>query len=128
MGEAEEDSNARLPHQGLRAMGKRRDLGADLGGDGLGVFLTSLAEDFRGWKGVRTWHSLGCDLTLSAEHRHGGHVQLMWGIHDRAPSEEWHFPTTTVHAAGEDMRNLAAEVHTLIAGRREVAERGRLTT
>ncbi|MFD3565808.1 DUF6228 family protein [Streptomyces sp. NPDC058667] len=26
------------------------------------------------------------------------------------PSEEWHFPTTTVHAAGEEMRNLAAEL------------------
>ncbi|WP_461085730.1 DUF6228 family protein [Streptomyces deserti] len=63
-------------------------------------------------EGVRTWHSLCCDPTLSAEHRHGGHVQLTWGIHDRAPSEEWHFPTTTVHAAGEDIRNLAAEIHT----------------
>jgi hypothetical protein len=85
-------------------------------GDGLATFLTSLAEDFRGWEGVRTWHSLCYDLTISAEHRPGGHVQLTWGIHDRAPSEEWHFATTTVHAAGEDMRNLAAEIHTLIVG------------
>ncbi|CAL9639215.1 hypothetical protein SUDANB126_06315 [Streptomyces sp. enrichment culture] len=84
-------------------------------GDGLDTFLASLAEDFRGREGVRTWHSLCCDLTLSAEHRPGGHVQLTWGIHDRAPSEEWHSATTTVHAAGEDVRNLAAEIHTLIA-------------
>ncbi|WP_342751726.1 DUF6228 family protein [Streptomyces cahuitamycinicus] len=41
-------------------------------GDGLDTFLTSLAEDFRGWEGVRTWHSLCYDLTLSAEHRPGG--------------------------------------------------------
>lgn len=84
-------------------------------GDGLDTFLASLAEDFRGWEGVRTWHSLCYDLTLSAEHRPGGHVQLTWGIRDRAPSEEWQFETTTVHAAGEDMRDLTAEIHAFIA-------------
>ncbi|MER6464159.1 DUF6228 family protein [Streptomyces sp. NPDC001228] len=83
-------------------------------GDGLDTFLASLAEDFRGWEGVRTWHSLCYDLTLSAEHHPGGHVQLTWGIRDRAPSEEWQFETNTVHAAGEDMRSLAAEFHTFL--------------
>jgi hypothetical protein len=83
-------------------------------GDGLDVFLSSLAEDFRGWDGARTWRSLERDLTLSAEHRPGGYVHLTWGIHDRPPSEEWHFETTTVHEAGEEMRNLAAEIHTFL--------------
>ncbi|MFD5110521.1 MULTISPECIES: DUF6228 family protein [Streptomyces] len=83
-------------------------------GDGLELFLSSLAEDFRGWQGARTWHSLEYDLTLSAEHRSGGHVHLTWGIHDRPPAEEWHFETTTVHAAGEDMRHLAAQIHALL--------------
>lgn len=83
-------------------------------GDGLDTFLTSLAEDFRGWDGARAWHSLCYDLALSAEHL-GSHVRLTWGIHDRAPSEVWHFEITTVHAAGEDMRNLAAEVHMFLA-------------
>ncbi|WP_330454833.1 MULTISPECIES: DUF6228 family protein [unclassified Streptomyces] len=85
------------------------------GGDGLDVFLASLAEDFRGWQGARTWHSLCYDLTLSAEHHPGGHVRLAWGIRDQAPSEEWRFEATTWHAAGEDMRNLADEIHTFIA-------------
>ena len=85
-----------------------------LGGDGLGTFLASLAEDFRGWKGARTWGSVEGDLTLSAEHRPGGYVALTWGIHGRPPSEEWHFETTTTHAAGEDMRNLAAEIDTFL--------------
>jgi hypothetical protein len=76
-------------------------------GDGLDAFLSSLAEDFRGWDGVRTWRSLESDLTLSAEHRSGGYVHLTWGIHDHPPEENRHFETTTVHAAGEDMRNLA---------------------
>ncbi|MEV8077406.1 DUF6228 family protein [Streptomyces pseudogriseolus] len=83
-------------------------------GDGLDTFLSSLAEDFRGWAGVRTWHSLYYDLTLSAEHRPGGYVHLTWGIHDRAPSEEWHFEVTTACAAGEDMLNLAAGMRTFL--------------
>lgn len=87
-----------------------------LAGDGLDAYLASLAEDFRGWEGVRTWHSLCSDLTLSAEHRPGGYVGLTWGIYDRAPSEQWRFEIATVHAAGEDMRNLAAEIRTFIEG------------
>lgn len=79
-------------------------------GDGLDTFLSSLAEDFRGWEGTRTWRSLERDLTISAEHRPSGYVHLTWGIHDRPASEAWHFETTTVHAVGEEMRNLAAEV------------------
>ncbi|MFE2935194.1 DUF6228 family protein [Streptomyces sp. NPDC059278] len=43
-----------------------------------------------------------------------GYVHLPWGIHDRPPSEAWHFETTTVHAVGEGMRNLAAEIHTFL--------------
>jgi Family of unknown function (DUF6228) len=86
-------------------------------GDGFDVFLSSLAEDFRGWKGARTWRSLERDLTISAEHRPGGYVHLTWGIHDHPPSETWHFETTTVHAAGEEMRNLAAEVHTFLTSK-----------
>ncbi|WP_425281784.1 DUF6228 family protein [Streptomyces ficellus] len=77
--------------------------------------LPSLAEDFRGWKGARSRRSLERDLTISAEHRPGGYVHLTWGIHDRSPSEEWHFETTTVHAAGEEMRNLAVESQMFLA-------------
>ncbi|UOX93031.1 DUF6228 family protein [Amycolatopsis sp. FBCC-B4732] len=84
-------------------------------GDGLDAFLATLAEDFRGGEGARAWHSLEHDLTISAEHRSGGHVHLTWGIHDRPPAEEWRFETTTVHAAGEEMRTLAAEVRTFLA-------------
>lgn len=84
-------------------------------GDGLDTFLAPLAEEFRGWEGVRIRHSLCYDPTLSAEHRPGGHLQPAWGIRDRAPSEEGRFETTTVHAAGEGMRDLTAEIHTFAA-------------
>ncbi|GAA3487639.1 DUF6228 family protein [Streptomyces cremeus] len=101
----------------VRARGRRVSIETSVrtwDGDGLELFLSSLAEDFRGWQGARTWHSLEYDLTLSAKHRSGGHVHLAWGIHDRPPAEEWHFETTTVHAAGEDMRHLAAQIHALL--------------
>ncbi|MFG3100395.1 DUF6228 family protein [Streptomyces sp. NPDC048182] len=85
-------------------------------GDALDVFLTALAEDFRGWEGARTWGSLSYDLTLSAEHRSGGCVELTWGIHDRPGSDQWHFEVVTAHEAGEGMRTLAAEVRAFLAG------------
>lgn len=85
------------------------------GGDGLDTFLASLAEDFRGWQGERTWHSLCHDLTLSAEHHSGGHVRLRWAISDGEPTEEWRFETSTWHQAGEDMRTLAADIRVFIA-------------
>lgn len=78
-------------------------------GDGFDGFLSLLAEDFRGWEGARTWRSLEGDLALSAEH--DGYVHLTWVIYGRSPHDEWRFETTTTHAAGEDMRNLAAEIH-----------------
>ncbi|QLE70231.1 hypothetical protein FGW37_00105 [Streptomyces rectiverticillatus] len=53
-------------------------------------------------------------VSLSAEHRQGGYVHLTWGIHDRSPSEAWHFEATTMHAAGEEMRNLATEIHAFL--------------
>ncbi|GAA1089414.1 DUF6228 family protein [Nocardiopsis composta] len=85
-------------------------------GDGLDAFLSSLAEDFRGWEGARTWHSLEYDLTLSAEHRSGGHVHLTWGVREVSPFEEWRFEAATVHAAGEEMRGLAGEMRAFLAG------------
>ncbi|MFV8130650.1 DUF6228 family protein [Streptomyces syringium] len=83
-------------------------------GDGLDAFLDELADDFRGWEGARTWRSLEHELTLSAVHGPGGYVRLTWGLHAQPPAEEWCFETTTVHAAGEDMRNLAAELRAFL--------------
>ncbi|MFF4369270.1 DUF6228 family protein [Streptomyces sp. NPDC001594] len=85
-------------------------------GDGLDTFLSSLAEEFQGWEGLRTWRSLEGDLTLSAEHRSRGYVHLTWGIRPRPPEEDWNFEITTAHAAGEDMRNLSARIATFLRG------------
>ncbi|WP_341830022.1 DUF6228 family protein [Streptomyces liangshanensis] len=86
-------------------------------GDGLDGFLAKLAEGLRGWDGSRTWRSLERDLTLSATHGSGGYVRLTWGLHGGPASDNgWRFEATTVHAAGEDMRRLAAEVGVFLRG------------
>ncbi len=101
----------------VRARGERLSVEVSVrtwAGDGLDVFLDGLAEDFRGWEGARTWRSLERDLTLSATHSARGYVHLTWGLHDGPASDEWHFEATTVHAAGEDMRTLAAEIRAFV--------------
>lgn len=82
------------------------------GGPGLGVFLTGLAEDFRGWTGERTWESFYGELAVSATHESRGHVRLRW----RLASGDWTLTTTTIADAGEDMRRMAADVHELEQG------------
>ncbi|MFF8542180.1 DUF6228 family protein [Streptomyces werraensis] len=107
--------DAPLPRHGTRVLGERSNHGGDVGRRRPRHLSASLAEDFRGWQGERTWHSLRHDLTLSAEHRSGGHVRVGWAISDGAPGEEWRFETSTWHEAGEDMRTLAADIRAFIA-------------
>ncbi|MFI2486886.1 DUF6228 family protein [Promicromonospora kroppenstedtii] len=69
-------------------------------------FLRGLYEDFRGWAGDRTWHSLESELQLTA--LHDGQVHLRWELTHRPYDDaRWTFSTTTRHGAGEDMRRLA---------------------
>ncbi|MEU3700311.1 DUF6228 family protein [Streptomyces griseoviridis] len=80
-----------------------------MAGAGPDAFLASLADDFRGREGVRTWHSLGYELSLSAQHLPGGHVELTRVIREPAPHETWRSGIATGSAAGEDVRRLAVE-------------------
>lgn len=74
--------------------------------EGLSDFFRGLYDEFRGWTGERTWHSLNDELCVTA--RHDGHIRLRWEVSDRQITESsWTFATTTSHDAGEDMRHLA---------------------
>jgi hypothetical protein len=98
----------------VTAHGERVDVQVSvrtLGDDGLPRFLSDLAEDFRGWTGVRSWRSFERELAVSAEHS-GRCVHLTWRLYGPAPCDGWHFETTTDHAPGEGMRNLARDVAT----------------
>jgi hypothetical protein len=57
-----------------------------LGGcDHLDRFWRDLAENWRGWKGTRSWHSLEGDLHLSATSDRLGHVALEVCLEKDAP-------------------------------------------
>jgi hypothetical protein len=77
----------------------------------LPTYFEGLAEDFRGWPGERSWHSLERDLTISAVFRSGGHVGLTWNLRPwPAKHGGWNVTVTTWQEAGEQMTALAADV------------------
>jgi hypothetical protein len=81
----------------------------------LPAFLTGLAEDFHGWSGERSWHSLERDLAVTAVFRSGGHVGLTWTLRPwPAKHGGWSTTVTTWQEAGEQMTALAADVRAFL--------------
>jgi uncharacterized protein DUF6228 len=76
---------AELRSGGLSAT-RRVFHGYTTGFQDLASFFAALAEDWRGWDGVRTWESLEGDLRIDARHEYG-HVHL--GVTVRAPGPGW---------------------------------------
>jgi hypothetical protein len=78
-------------------------------------FLESLAGDFHGWSGERTWHTLDRDLTISAVFHSGGHVGLNWTLRPwQGRFGGWQTTVTTWQEAGEQMAALAADVRAFL--------------
>lgn len=50
-----------------------------LRGDGLDTFLGTLASDWRGWEGTRTWDTLEHGMSIEATHR-GNRVELVFVV------------------------------------------------
>jgi hypothetical protein len=79
----------------------------------LSEFMESLAADWQGWYGIRTWQSLGGELTIDARHDRRGYVSL--GMTLRAPGRDrddtaWSARAVFVLEAGEEMSRLAADL------------------
>ena len=75
----------------------------------LADFFDSLASDFRGWSGERTW--LNDDLVLEATFRSGGHIGVTWVLRPGMFREgTWAAHIVTVFEAGAEMKALAAEL------------------
>ena len=79
----------------------------------LAGFLQSLAADWRGWDGVRTWRALERELLLDARHDGRGYVSL--GVTLRKPGScwddaAWSARTVFVLEAGEEMTRLAEDL------------------
>jgi Family of unknown function (DUF6228) len=83
----------------------------------LSGFVTSLAADWTGWAGVRSWQSMERELTIDARHDRRGYVSL--GVMLREPGPDWDDTAWSARAvfvleAGEEMTRLAADLTHLL--------------
>src|SRR5690242_2485039 len=53
-----------------------------IGGDFLGKFFGEIARDWRGWEGVRHWHSIEYQLNFEATHTKTGRINLRIVLRD----------------------------------------------
>ncbi len=82
----------------------------------LADFFSGLANDWRGWHGVREWASIESDLKIEARHQYG-HVQIRITL--RHYVSEWGNDGWTVSAdltlePGEQLRRVAAELQEFV--------------
>ena len=75
-------------------------------GDGLDTFLASLAEDWRGWDGTRTWDALEHGMTIEATH-HGSRVELLFIVRRDYKPDAWQARFPVFVAPGESLSRLA---------------------
>lgn len=80
------------------------------GEERLGDFLLSLDRDWRGWPGVRSWTSMGGEMTLAASH--DGTRQVLLTVTLRRPgrthdADAWEARIALTIEAGEELRELA---------------------
>jgi hypothetical protein len=59
------------------------------GEQALGVFFRRLSDDWRGWKGERTWASIEGAFDLAATHDGLGHVALRVRIRSGLYDDDW---------------------------------------
>lgn len=75
--------------------------------DALPAFLRDVADDFRGWPGVRHWRSLEDQLRLEATHDRLGHVTVLTRLRPRAYLSHWDVCLPLTIEAGAEMTALA---------------------
>jgi hypothetical protein len=85
-----------------------------LQGDGLDRFLTSLAEDWRGWDGTRTWDALEHGMTIEASHR-GRRVELLFIVRRDFKPDAWELRLPVLVEPGESLARVAKETSNLLA-------------
>jgi hypothetical protein len=78
--------------------------------ENLRQFLVGLAGDWQGWPGVRSWTSMGREMSLEATHDGRAHVRI--AITLRRPErtyapDAWSARIVLTVEAGEELRRLA---------------------
>lgn len=80
-----------------------------VGGNTLPRFLQSLAADFRGWDGIRTWRALEDQLKVAATWQSWGHVELRFELRPNTFAP-WSATAVANLEAGEQIRLAAADL------------------
>lgn len=70
----------------------------------LADFFEGLAQDFRGWEGVRSWRAVSGELYLEA--RHSGHIELRVTVREEA----WRVTADLRLDPGEQLRGIAEDL------------------
>jgi hypothetical protein len=87
------------------------------GFDDLVALLDELADNWRGWDGVKSYDSLEHDLALSARHDGVGHVDLTVTLKGPHPPYAWTVSATIVTDPGEQMVQAATDARLVLARR-----------
>lgn len=75
-------------------------------GDGLDTFFKSLAADWKGWDGTRTWDAVEHGMTIEASHR-GSRVELLFILRRDYDPDAWELRMPIRVAPGETLQGLA---------------------
>ena len=77
-------------------------------------YLKSLAADWRGWQGERSYESLEDDLRLTSSHD-GRHVRLAVTLRQSAVPDGWSASAVLSVDPGEQMSAIASDVEALLS-------------
>jgi hypothetical protein len=77
-------------------------------GDGLGAFLSKVADDWRGWDGVRQWEAVERGMSIDATHL-GSRVRLLFIVRRDFDPEAWEIRVPVFVAPGESLARLAKD-------------------
>lgn len=81
----------------------------------LASFFGDLADDWRGWQGVRVFESIESDLRIEANH--DGHVHLRVSLWESTVPDGWRVRAEVRLDAGEALSRAAADLATLVRAR-----------
>lgn len=83
------------------------------GGDGVDGYLRELAEEWKGWEGIRRWDSLEHGLSIRAAHL-GNAVQLAFVLRGGPYADAWKLRVPIIVEPGESLSRLAKEAAVLV--------------
>jgi Family of unknown function (DUF6228) len=103
----------------VRAEGLSCDVGVVTArGDGLDDFMASLAADWRGWDGLRSWDALENGMTIEATHRRS-RVELLFIVRRDYKRDAWQVRLPVLIAPGESLSELAKAIASLFEVERD---------